>query len=161
MMRKRPVRRRKPVSGNWRGDEIKHVWKKWRQVVDDLDLFWSANDVPTDPDVKSHTGSRDDRLWRQARFNPRSLLRLASNPYLLHIPRRLQGSIPGPWLTVTRAGVSPARMYGLARPLLTLLISVDLNLTPSRTASWCGNLSHSNKNRLSLQFSHVNIPITK
>lgn len=78
------------------GDEIRQVWKKSRQIVDDLDLFWSADDVPTDPNVKSHTNWRDEMLWRQARFDSRGLLRLASNPYfILSLPSsRMAGSFP-------------------------------------------------------------------
>ena len=32
------------------------------------------------------------------------------------LPARLQGSIPGPWLTVTGAGFTPARIGGIAQP---------------------------------------------
>lgn len=33
------------------------------------------------------------------------------------LPTCLQGSIPGPWLAVTRAGIPPARICGIAQPL--------------------------------------------
>lgn len=32
------------------------------------------------------------------------------------LPQHLQGSIPGPWLAATRAGLSPARIHGIAKP---------------------------------------------
>jgi hypothetical protein len=41
------------------------------------------------------------------------------------LPRRLQGSIPGSWLAITRAGFSPARMCGIAKPLLARILSAS------------------------------------
>ena len=32
------------------------------------------------------------------------------------LPSPLQGSLPGPWLAATRAGLSPARIRGIAKP---------------------------------------------
>lgn len=37
------------------------------------------------PAVQALTSWEQDRLWRQVRFNPRNLLRVAMNPYLLFI----------------------------------------------------------------------------
>jgi hypothetical protein len=33
------------------------------------------------------------------------------------LPKCLQGSIPGPWLAVTRTGIPPVRICGIAQPL--------------------------------------------
>jgi hypothetical protein len=33
------------------------------------------------------------------------------------LPQHLQGSIPGPWLAATGAGLPPARLRGIAKPL--------------------------------------------
>lgn len=68
------------------GPEIREVWEVWRQAGADLDFFWSAEAVPEDnPAVAAHTSWEQDDLWRKTRFNPRNLLRLAANPYLLFI----------------------------------------------------------------------------
>lgn len=68
------------------GPEIREVWEVWRQAGADLDFFWSAEEVPEEnPVVHEHTSWRQNDLWRAARFNPRNLLRLAANPYLLFI----------------------------------------------------------------------------
>lgn len=68
------------------GQEIREVWEVWRQAGANLDLFWSAEEVPKgNPAVRAHTSWEQSNLWRAARFNPRNLLRLAANPYLLFI----------------------------------------------------------------------------
>jgi hypothetical protein len=68
------------------GHAIRAVWDVWRQAGANLDLFWSAEAVPEEnPAVHALTSWEQDRLWRQVRFNPRNLLRVAMNPYLLFI----------------------------------------------------------------------------
>lgn len=68
------------------GDAIRQVWARWREASEDLDLFWGANTIPeNNPDVERHLSWDDKALWWEVRFDPRSLLRLASNPYLLTI----------------------------------------------------------------------------
>jgi hypothetical protein len=68
------------------GHAIRAVWEVWRQAGANLDLFWSAEAVPKkNPAVQALTSWEQDRLWRQVRFNPRNLLRVAMNPYLLFI----------------------------------------------------------------------------
>lgn len=68
------------------GPGIRKVWEVWRQAGADLDFFWSAEAVPEEnPAVHAHTSWEQDDLWRKTRFNPRNLLRLAANPYLLII----------------------------------------------------------------------------
>ncbi|WP_275096466.1 hypothetical protein [Sedimenticola hydrogenitrophicus] len=60
-------------------------------------------------------------LRLQGRLNPLPLHLACFRTYAstVPLPLRLQGSIPGTWLALTRAGVSPARMCGIAKPLLT------------------------------------------
>ncbi|AEJ00624.1 Sulphatase-modifying factor protein [Nitrosomonas sp. Is79A3] len=66
------------------GDDIRQVWEIWHKAGADLDLFWSAKKIPKEnPNID--TSWQQNQLWREVRFNPRSLLRLASNPYLLHV----------------------------------------------------------------------------
>jgi len=71
----------------WRlagGDAVREVWRVWQAAGADWALFWAAQDVPrADPDVYHKTSGAQDALWRQAAHDPRSLLRLAGNPYLL------------------------------------------------------------------------------
>ncbi|MDP3281792.1 MAG: SUMF1/EgtB/PvdO family nonheme iron enzyme [Nitrosomonas sp.] len=68
------------------GSDIRQVWEIWHKAGADLDLFWGAEDIPKEnPDISSRTTWRQNQLWREVRFNSRSLLRLASNPYLLHV----------------------------------------------------------------------------
>lgn len=72
----------------WRiagGDAVRDTWHAWRHAGV-ADQFWTAEDIPQHKlDVNSTTPPWQDEAWRNARFNPRSLLRLAANPYLLQI----------------------------------------------------------------------------
>lgn len=71
------------------GAEVRNAWEAWRRVGAE-DLFWTADDIPTkQPDVCSQTNGLQHRAWRRSRFDPRSLLRLAANPYLLYIMAQL------------------------------------------------------------------------
>jgi hypothetical protein len=68
------------------GEKVREVWKIWHAAGSGLDLFWSADEVPRkDPNIYSRTSGEQDRIWGEARFNPRSLMRLAANPYLLKV----------------------------------------------------------------------------
>ena len=68
------------------GDAIRQVWTRWRNASEDLDLFWNAGTIPeNNPNIREHLSWEDEILWWKVRFDPRNLLRLASNPYLLTI----------------------------------------------------------------------------
>jgi hypothetical protein len=68
------------------GAALREVWDVWRAAGASLELFWTADEVPrSDPAVVGKTRGVQDRLWHAARTDPRSLLRLASNPYLLSL----------------------------------------------------------------------------
>jgi hypothetical protein len=67
------------------GDAVRDAWAAWRATGAEA-LFWTVDEIPRkDPNVYSHTSWQQGEAWRKARFNPRSLLRLAANPYLLQI----------------------------------------------------------------------------
>jgi len=71
------------------GAEVRDAWEAWRRIGAE-DLFWTADEIPREqPDVYSNTNWQQDRAWHCSRFDPRSLLRLAANPYLLYIMAQL------------------------------------------------------------------------
>ena len=68
------------------GQKLRAVWSIWQAAGASFEQFWTADDIPRDkPNVYSKTSAEHDQLWRQARHHPRSLLRLAANPYLLSV----------------------------------------------------------------------------
>ena len=68
------------------GAQVRDAWEAWRRAGADLELFWMAEEVPQEnPNVYSSTSVEQDEIWRVARCNPRSLIRLAANPYLLKV----------------------------------------------------------------------------
>ncbi|MBL8425746.1 MAG: SUMF1/EgtB/PvdO family nonheme iron enzyme [Candidatus Accumulibacter phosphatis] len=73
----------------WRlagGEGVREAWRTWQAAGASLSLFWSATEVPrANPDIYSRTTAAMDRAWQQAVHDPRSLLRLAGNPYLLYM----------------------------------------------------------------------------
>ena len=73
----------------WRlagGDDVRQAWLTWQAAGASLALFWSAPEVPrTNPDIYRRTTAAMDRAWQHAVRDPRSLLRLAGNPYLLYM----------------------------------------------------------------------------
>ncbi len=76
------------------GQEVQKVWEVWQQAGADLELFWSVDEVPIEaPNIYTQTTWKQNSIWRKARFNPRNLLHLASNPYLLELrkPRPVGG----------------------------------------------------------------------
>jgi formylglycine-generating enzyme required for sulfatase activity len=73
----------------WRlagGQDVRQAWEIWEAAGASLSLFWTASEVPkANPDVYSRTNAAMDRAWLQAVQDPRSLMRLAGNPYLLYM----------------------------------------------------------------------------
>lgn len=68
------------------GPALRDTWHTWQAAGASFEQFWTALDVPREaPNVHSQTSAEQDRLWRAARHGPRSLLRLAANPYLLSV----------------------------------------------------------------------------
>ena len=66
------------------GDALRDTWQVWRAAGASFEAFWTLDEVPhAAPDVYSKTSGEQNRLWREARQDRRSLLRLAANPYLL------------------------------------------------------------------------------
>ena len=74
------------IAGGKDWEELRQAWEAWQRAGADLALFWSAEDIPrADPDVYSATSELQNGLWRRVRFDPRNLIRLAANPYLLTV----------------------------------------------------------------------------
>ncbi len=68
------------------GDAIQAVWKKWERTGADFLLFWTAPDVPREnPNIYGVTSGTDDSVWREQVRNSASIMRLASNPYMLRM----------------------------------------------------------------------------
>jgi hypothetical protein len=70
----------------WRltGDErLAGVLEKWVSAGASEDVFWSASDPQEQKEGYAKTTSQEDELWRRHIRNPRSLVRLASNPFML------------------------------------------------------------------------------
>ncbi len=66
------------------GDErLAAVWEKWRSAGIGEDAFWNASDPKDHKKIYQTTTRQDDDLWRSHIRNPRSLVRLASNPFML------------------------------------------------------------------------------
>lgn len=92
-----------------KGDELflqladaQDIWKKWEQAGASLELFWTAEDIPREnPNVYSNTSGDDDNRWRalvhEHTTPKRSMLALASNPYMLFMITQV----------FTQAGVLP------------------------------------------------------
>ena len=72
----------------WRlagGEDVRETWETWREAgAPDLDYFWSAGEIPRrNPDVYAKTSGEQDRIWHSKVNDPRSLIKLAANPFLL------------------------------------------------------------------------------
>ncbi|ASF47991.1 NACHT domain-containing protein [Methylovulum psychrotolerans] len=66
------------------GEPVRQTWLTWERAGASEQQFWGNDDIPrADPNVYSQTSVRQDELWRQAVHNPRSLLKLAANPFML------------------------------------------------------------------------------
>ncbi len=66
------------------GDErLAGVLAKWLAAGATEDAFWSVSDPRDDEKAYAGTDNADDEIWRRCIPNPRSLLRLASNPFML------------------------------------------------------------------------------
>jgi hypothetical protein len=72
------------------GPALQAVWEVWRSAGASLAQFWTLDEVPKDsPNVFATTSVQQDNVWRTARREARSLLRMASNPYLLYVMTEL------------------------------------------------------------------------
>jgi formylglycine-generating enzyme required for sulfatase activity len=56
---------------------------KWMAAGASEEQFWTANDPQDHQGVYGKTSGTEDELWRRCIGSPRSLLKLASNPFLL------------------------------------------------------------------------------
>jgi predicted NACHT family NTPase len=81
------------------GEAVRGVWAAWRQAGADLILFFTAAEIPREnPNVYAHTTGTQEQIWQErVRDDPRSLIRLAGNPYLLLMLTRIYqvtGQVP-------------------------------------------------------------------
>ena len=84
------------IAGGGSGDALRQAWLQWQAAGASFEQFWTLDDIPKEnPNVYNKTSSQQDRLWREARHGPRSLLRLAANPYLLSVMMVLPAIPPG------------------------------------------------------------------
>lgn len=66
------------------GEGLQQTWAVWQQAGATEQQFWFGEDIPREsPDVYHKTTAHQDEIWRDAVHNPRSLLKLASNPFML------------------------------------------------------------------------------
>jgi Sulfatase-modifying factor enzyme 1/TIR domain/NACHT domain len=65
---------------------LQSAWAAWQAAGASFEQFWTAEDIPREkPNVYQKTSGEQDAAWREARYNRRSLLALAANPYLLTV----------------------------------------------------------------------------
>ena len=69
------------------GKAVHDLWNTWHAAgAPDLDFFWAVHEIPhDDPVIYSKTTAEQDRIWHERVKDPRSLMRLASNPFMLHM----------------------------------------------------------------------------
>jgi formylglycine-generating enzyme required for sulfatase activity len=66
------------------GDErLAGVLATWLEAGSTEDAFWSVVDPQDDKKAYARTSGEEDEIWRRNVPNPRSLLRLAANPFML------------------------------------------------------------------------------
>ncbi|QQZ30569.1 SUMF1/EgtB/PvdO family nonheme iron enzyme [Thiothrix subterranea] len=81
------------------GQSVRDVWQRWEQLGASHKQFWDGEDIPREnPNVYSKTSAPQDKIWYdKVKNNPHSLMRLASNPYLLSMLMMVydkKGAIP-------------------------------------------------------------------
>ncbi|MFK7890508.1 MAG: TIR domain-containing protein, partial [Granulosicoccus sp.] len=66
------------------GEPLREALDVWLQAGASEQQFWTADDIPREkPDVYSKTTGEQDHLWHSLRNDPRHLIRMARNPFLL------------------------------------------------------------------------------
>nr|MDQ3011319.1 TIR domain-containing protein [Acidobacteriota bacterium] len=66
------------------GEEVRGVWEVWQRAGASFEQFLNEPDIPREnPDVHSKTSVPQDDVWREKVRGQHSLLKLASNPYML------------------------------------------------------------------------------
>ncbi len=81
------------------GAKVLDAWLAWERAGASLGQFWSADEVPiADPDVSRETSWAQTKAWRDAVHGQRSLMTLASNPFMLTMLIEVYldtGTVPG------------------------------------------------------------------
>jgi formylglycine-generating enzyme required for sulfatase activity len=81
------------------GEQVGEVWQVWEKAGASFELFWSAEDIPQEnPNIYVGSSGQDDQIWRKYVHNrSRSMLTLASNPYILFMMTQVftqMGTLP-------------------------------------------------------------------
>jgi hypothetical protein len=66
------------------GEPLQQTWLIWQNAGASEQQFWFSTEIPKEnPDIFSKTTNKEDDIWRQATTDPRSLLKLGANPFML------------------------------------------------------------------------------
>lgn len=105
------------------GDEgLAGVLRSWRKAGADEVLFWKAENIPSkNPNVFGKTSLQEDALWRRHVRNPRNLVRLAANPFMLTMLF---------WVWVDRGGTLPHNRGDLFARFIDALLDREHLLQP-------------------------------
>jgi hypothetical protein len=77
------------------GEALREVWQVWEQAGAGFELFWTAEEEPTEPDIRSAVSRKQYHYWLAARsLEGRSLILLAENPFLLTVMMQLPAIPP-------------------------------------------------------------------
>ena len=105
------------------GDEaLAGVLETWRAAGADEALFWTAEDIPRgNPNVFRKTSGKKDSLWYRHVRDPRSLVRLAANPFMLTMLF---------WVWVDQGGTLPRNRGDLFARFIDALLDREHLLQP-------------------------------
>ncbi|NBC46478.1 MAG: NACHT domain-containing protein [Gammaproteobacteria bacterium] len=103
------------------------VFAAWERAGRSEDAFWVVADPPSDDDLPADIDWNGQWVWRECVQDPRSLLRLAANPFMLNMLYQ-----------VWRAGGALPRNRGdlFARFIDRLLAREHLVVKQSKTGKW-------------------------
>ncbi len=102
--------------------------EKWKSAGAEEDAFWTISDPKEHKAVFEKTSGPDDELWRKHIPNPRSLMRLASNPFMLTMLYQV-------W--VMEKGVLPQNRGDLFGQFINCLLSREkLLVVDDATGEW-------------------------
>ncbi len=66
------------------GQTLEDVWRVWERAGASFEQFWTLDEEPKEnPNISSATTYSQMQVWKESRQDPRSLLGLASNPFML------------------------------------------------------------------------------
>ena len=93
-----PSERAEQLFWQLAGDQrLASVLATWIEAGSTEDAFWSLSTPSDDKAAYAKTSGEEDAIWRRCVPNPRSLLRLAENPFMLNMVYqvwRAEGALP-------------------------------------------------------------------